>query len=726
MEAPQEDACPPDRDAAAFARYLRRPTRRRLGRVVKLYHAHVWEAALRLTGSHQDAADLAQDLFLALLVHPPAPGTVTSPRGYLTCRVLDLARRRERSAERRRRREIEAARRLAAEGQEPELDLEAVHQAIAELPDRLRTAIELRYLAGCSNREVASLLGISERAVEERLQHGRERLRGALKPVAWGLLPLLGGEALPSAAAPPEILPRLLLALRVGGAIPARAASRPAGGRGATKLALGAAAAAAAVVAALLAWNAAFRPAAGPRAPIAAGPAPEAVEPAPVRGSAPAAPEEAGPAAAPLAAAPPAAAVRLSGWVVDEPPGPVQVEGEGHPAGTHVPKEGGGFAGEALEGKPLEGVVVWFQRSPERRPPVITGSVLDPWGRPAAAVVAILRHVEVKEMTGGLFSSSIAEEATGLDGRFAFEHDGLIGFKLDRYLKFPTRVVAAAPSRRLSGSAVIQREEEATDITIQLEEGPAGSVEGSVVDAGGSPVPGAGVIASHGDTLAGAHVGEDGRFALDGLLPDTFYTFVPQAGGHVGSPLRKLVGAGEATQVELVMPRRDAAFAGSVKDRSGRPVAGIAVQFTIEEAPRPSFQKAMTDAEGRFLVPELLPGRYLFIIEERGFGLLQDEVVLPHGPLEIELARTYEVRLRIELPSGEPVTNVRVKGKATPGTELWSRRGLYALAVPETETYLTVEFPGTAYAPVKLAVQGPPPAGGEVDLGTVTAAKAAE
>src|SRR5437870_3708918 len=81
-------------ESEAFYAYLKRPARRRLALVIRLYHAHVWNVALRVTGNPEDAEDICQDVFLSLLLHPPAEEKVRSPRGYLAAALLRLARRR--------------------------------------------------------------------------------------------------------------------------------------------------------------------------------------------------------------------------------------------------------------------------------------------------------------------------------------------------------------------------------------------------------------------------------------------------------------------------------------------------------------------------------------------------------------------------------------------------------------------------------------------------------
>src|SRR2546428_8707549 len=115
-----------DPESKSFYAYLKRPARRRLALVIRLYHAHVWNVALRVTGNPEDAEDICQDVFLSLLLHPPAEEKVRSPRGYLAFRVLTLAERLSRSAQRRRQREVKAAQHLLERNHSSEEDFEAV------------------------------------------------------------------------------------------------------------------------------------------------------------------------------------------------------------------------------------------------------------------------------------------------------------------------------------------------------------------------------------------------------------------------------------------------------------------------------------------------------------------------------------------------------------------------------------------------------------------------
>ncbi|MBI4605999.1 MAG: sigma-70 family RNA polymerase sigma factor [Planctomycetes bacterium] len=278
----------PDPDRI-FRRYLERPTRRRLARVVRAYHEHLWRVALRVTRNHEDAADLCQEVFLKLLLEPPAPDSVRSPEGWLAWRVVARwSASRWRDA-RRRLREAAGARRARADGLTAE-DVEALREAVAALPEDLRASVELRYLAGLSNREAAETLGLTVRGVEDRLHRAREHLArklGALLPA----LALLEAEPLEAEPPPVELLPSLLRRGRLGGALAAASQAAGAGGAAVAKKAVAAAGAllllglGTAWVARWAAERAAERPGpvAGGAAPVeeARGPPPPAEEPRP-------------------------------------------------------------------------------------------------------------------------------------------------------------------------------------------------------------------------------------------------------------------------------------------------------------------------------------------------------------------------------------------------------------------------------------------------------------
>ncbi|MEM7235699.1 MAG: sigma-70 family RNA polymerase sigma factor, partial [Planctomycetota bacterium] len=185
-------------------KYLRKPRRRRFVAVVQAYHEFVWRVAYRSTGNAEDSSDVCQDVFLDLILSPPDPESVSSPRGFLAFRALSRASRMQRASARRKQREEEYVRRLASEGVDAN-DIDALNAAIDALPDDLRTTMDLRYRAELSVAEIARTLGVSDREVRRRQEKARAELRRRLAGTAVGLSATIGsvslGAELPSPSA---------------------------------------------------------------------------------------------------------------------------------------------------------------------------------------------------------------------------------------------------------------------------------------------------------------------------------------------------------------------------------------------------------------------------------------------------------------------------------------------------------------------------------------------
>jgi RNA polymerase sigma-70 factor (ECF subfamily) len=116
-------------------------------------------------------------------------------RGNVGGWISTLARRRAvdrvRSEQASRNRDDRVARRdqerdvdVVAEEVEIRLEHWQVRQALAELSERQREAIELAYYSGYTNRDVARVLGIPEGTAKSRLRDGLARLRESLDGLA--------------------------------------------------------------------------------------------------------------------------------------------------------------------------------------------------------------------------------------------------------------------------------------------------------------------------------------------------------------------------------------------------------------------------------------------------------------------------------------------------------------------------------------------------------------
>ncbi len=393
-------------------------------------------------------------------------------------------------------------------------------------------------------------------------------------------------------------------------------------------------------------------------------------------------------------------------------PGPIVVQAVDASDSEHGPKEDGDFQGEVEANETLRGVTVLFIRKELLRPEdlqsaaLVQGTVVDPQGRPVVAAVALCRELHAGARG---FTMTYREAYTGPDGRFVLE-----------YARFPTRLVAAVPSRLLRAEVVLDAPSGA-DLEVRLEPYDVARVEGFVVSPDGSPLPGAGVIVSRhsNDMLVGVaavRADGEGRFRLSSLLPETYYSFTPVIGAVHGLSTAGVVRPGMTLEPRLTMPMADASVAGTVKDNRGQPIGGLRVSFDFEDDDLPRPESVTTRGDGTFRASGLLPGKYQLFVDERGYGLWAREVHTPDPPLEIELVANRIIRFALSEGSGLPVTAVRVSGEKTRAHLLRSASGRYAAEVLETETRLTIQRTSGEEQP-RIDVNIAWPADGDLDLG---------
>ena len=155
----------------------------------ELYQRHagaVFNLASRVLCERTHAEEMVQEVFLRLWEHPERFDDLRgSLRAYLLMETHARSVDRIRAENRRRDREERANR----GGERPyDLDLELrdltveekVREAVAELSDGEREAIELAYFGGKTYREVAVLLEQPEGTIKSRIRSGLMRLRRRL------------------------------------------------------------------------------------------------------------------------------------------------------------------------------------------------------------------------------------------------------------------------------------------------------------------------------------------------------------------------------------------------------------------------------------------------------------------------------------------------------------------------------------------------------------------
>lgn len=171
-----------DSDEALMARVARgdQPAFRVLAR----RHAPaIVRLARRILGNGADAEDVAQEAMLRVWTHAPRWQPLAAFKTWLTRVVVNLCLDRKRRApwvELEAAGEITDSAPVASELAESDERERLLQRAIAELPDRQRTAIVLTYSEGMSNAQVADILDTSVSAVETLLVRGKQNLRRAL------------------------------------------------------------------------------------------------------------------------------------------------------------------------------------------------------------------------------------------------------------------------------------------------------------------------------------------------------------------------------------------------------------------------------------------------------------------------------------------------------------------------------------------------------------------
>jgi RNA polymerase sigma-70 factor (ECF subfamily) len=209
----------PSADHVLLERWCAHADRQALTELLRLHQDACWRVAYHLCGNAADAEDAVQEAVILVMRHARQQrgGSI---RAWLLAIVANAARARHRQESARRRREGQPSPRAGTQAADPAH--EALHAALARLPERYALPVILTYIEGWSSEAVASHLGLTAVAVRKRCERGLARLRTAPELVAPALtvvdlprhLGSLGGAA---GAAPAVSVP--LMAPALGAAI---------------------------------------------------------------------------------------------------------------------------------------------------------------------------------------------------------------------------------------------------------------------------------------------------------------------------------------------------------------------------------------------------------------------------------------------------------------------------------------------------------------------------
>jgi RNA polymerase sigma-70 factor (ECF subfamily) len=161
-------------DAAAFDELMRR------------YKRPVVNFIFRMLGNAQDAADVAQDVFVRVYQNLDSYRHETKFSTWLFALARNAAIDRIRWRSRHRTESIESAPEImASSGTAEEVNAREISDqiaaAIVRLPEDQKTAIVLSEYHGMSYAEIAGVMRCSEKSVESRLYRAKQTLRVALQ-----------------------------------------------------------------------------------------------------------------------------------------------------------------------------------------------------------------------------------------------------------------------------------------------------------------------------------------------------------------------------------------------------------------------------------------------------------------------------------------------------------------------------------------------------------------
>jgi len=245
------------------------------------------------------------------------------------------------------------------------------------------------------------------------------------------------------------------------------------------------------------------------------------------------------------------------------------------------------------------------------------GLVVDPKGEPVAGARVSVVGGDELELGGEAFS---AEHVSDTKGGFGFQApDGAV---------LEARHDGFGPGRaRLDASAQISHR-----VRIKLTERRAEAllaIRGRVVDDTGQARPDVPVVAKIEAANPAAEVaappararsGEGGAFLLDALAPGA-YSLVASDGTTAPAILRGVAAGGPEVTLMLA---RGATLRGRVSDAAtGAAVAAFSVILSERRGPIAlDTARAVTvfDAEGRFSIDRLRPGRYLMLVAAKGYA----------------------------------------------------------------------------------------------------------
>ena len=171
-----------DRDAA-LVNDCKRGDRRAMAQLVSQYERPVYNAAYRILGNADDAADITQTVFLKVFEHIGD----YDPKFRFFSWIYRISINESLNQVKKRRHQEPLAESQASPWRSPEEHMESeklsdrVQGALMELNGEYRTVVVLKHMSGCSYQQISDILQIPEKTVKSRLYTARQLMKKSLR-----------------------------------------------------------------------------------------------------------------------------------------------------------------------------------------------------------------------------------------------------------------------------------------------------------------------------------------------------------------------------------------------------------------------------------------------------------------------------------------------------------------------------------------------------------------
>lgn len=167
----------------ALVEECKRGNREAMAQLVSQYERPVYNAAYRILGSVDDAADTTQTVFLKVFEHLQ---DYDSQYRFFSW-IYRIAINESLNQVKKRRHQEPLADSEASPWQSPERELESerlcnrVQGALMQLSEDYRTVVVLKHFSGCSYQQISGILQLPEKTVKSRLYTARQVLKKMLQ-----------------------------------------------------------------------------------------------------------------------------------------------------------------------------------------------------------------------------------------------------------------------------------------------------------------------------------------------------------------------------------------------------------------------------------------------------------------------------------------------------------------------------------------------------------------